>query len=220
MRAAKVADLIPDGNNANKGTERGAFMLRQSVEQAGVGRGIVVDRHGNILGGNKTHATIGELGLDDLIIVATDGRQLVVTQRTDLDLNAEPGTPEHDKARTLALADNRANEVNLSWVPEALADYAEVIDLDDWFKPEEQSVFFDNAQAGEWAGGEQGSEAGDDDRASDATAASQQPTGIKTPLAIALTSAELKKWNAFKEECGAKGDTNAFLKLLELAEGV
>lgn len=189
-------------------------MLRQSVEQAGVGRGIVVDKHGNIIGGNKTHLTVGELGLEDLIIVATDGKQLVVTQRTDLDLSAEPGTPEHDKARTLALADNRTGEVSLSWNVEVLADYAEAgVELDDWFHPDELTGIFDTAQAGDWQAGETSAE----EVVADET--KEQPAGMKTPLAIALTSSELKRWNAFKEQCGVKGDTSAFLKLLENQEG-
>ena len=213
-----IADLTPDPHNANKGTERGLHLLRQSVQRLGLGRSIVTDTHGTIIGGNQAHGIAGEVGLTETLIVRTTGDRLVVVQRDDLDLSADPSSPEYSKARELALADNRTAEANLSWDAAEVVDYGEVVNLDDWFFPEEKAVFFDAIESADW-----GSETGDGDRAeADSEEAETgdrtQPTGIKTPLAIALTSGELKRWNAFKEECGEKGDTTAFLKLLELAE--
>ena len=45
------------------------------------------------------------------------GRQLVVVQRTDLDLDSPTG-------RALALMDNRSSEINLAWNRDALAELA------------------------------------------------------------------------------------------------
>jgi hypothetical protein len=214
VRNAKISDLIPDANNSNDGTERGAFMLRQSVEQAGVGRGIVVDRHLNIIGGNKTHATVGELGLDNIVLVDTSGETLIVAVRTDLDLSAAPGTPEHDKARTLALADNRTGEVSLSWNPEVLSGYAEAggVELGDWFRTEELTGLFETAQTGDWQATQTSAEAVVADETQ------LPPAGMKIPLAIALTSRELKAWNTLKEQQNVISDTAAIVKILEEKE--
>jgi len=105
-----LADLELDANNANLGTERGMWTLQESVIRFGVGRGIVVDRRGRVIGGNKTTETLGKLNPGvKLVVVPSDGDTLVVTQRVDLDLDADPA------ARELAFADNRVGELNLAW---------------------------------------------------------------------------------------------------------
>jgi hypothetical protein len=97
----KVSDLQPDKRNANKGTERGLKALDHSLRQYGAGRSLLVDKHGRIIAGNKTAQAAADIGLEDVIVVHTDGTKLVAVQRDDLDL-------EQDKAaRELAYADNR-----------------------------------------------------------------------------------------------------------------
>jgi hypothetical protein len=118
IREAKIADLIPDDHNANQGTERGNWALTQSIERQGLGRSILLDKDGRIIAGNKTHAKAGELGMENVLIVPTDGKTLVAVQRTDISLDSPEG-------RELAIADNRAGELNLSW------DYSELLDLHD-----------------------------------------------------------------------------------------
>lgn len=113
IRRAKLTDVAPDPANANRGTERGAAALERSLRELGAGRSILLDKHGVAIAGNKTLQKAAELGFDELLIVPTDGRQLVAVQRTDLDL-AEPA------ARKLALADNRIGELDLEWDAEAL----------------------------------------------------------------------------------------------------
>jgi hypothetical protein len=130
VTARKVSDLIPDDLNANQGTERGDFMLTQSLQKFGAGRSILLDKNGRIIAGNKTQAKFGDLGLEDVIVVQTDGKQLVAVQRTDIDLDSPAG-------RELALADNRVGEVNLSWDTDALAAIGEEIDLTPWFTADE-----------------------------------------------------------------------------------
>lgn len=119
VRRAKIADLIPDHRNANLGTERGLKLLDDSLRDNGLGRGIVVDRDMEIIGGNKTVERAADIGFTDVIIVPTDGRTLVVTQRTDLDLDSED-----PRARRLAIADNRVSEIDLDWSPDILASLA------------------------------------------------------------------------------------------------
>lgn len=141
VKTAKISDLIPDSENGNDGTQRGNWMLEQSIQRSGIGRGIVVDRNLRIIGGNKTHAAIGLQGLEDVIIVPTDGKQLVVTQRTDLDLESDI------QARELAWADNRVSEVNFSLnVPQLLADIQKGVELENYYDPEELQAIVTRAK--------------------------------------------------------------------------
>lgn len=111
-----LSDLVLDDNNANLGTERGMWTLNESVIRFGVGRGIVVDRRGRVIGGNKTTETLGKLNPGvKVVVVPSDGDTLVVTQRTDLDLENDP------VARELAFADNRVGELNLAWDAQKIA---------------------------------------------------------------------------------------------------
>lgn len=113
LTSKKLSDLTPDARNANKGTARGAAMIRASLKEYGAGRSILLDRNGAIIAGNKTWENAGALGHKDVIVVKTDGSQLVAVQRMDLDLGDK-------RARQLAIADNRSAEVSLEWDPETL----------------------------------------------------------------------------------------------------
>jgi len=131
--AVKLSDLKQDQNNANKGTERGRYMVAHSLEQFGAGRSILLDKHNNIIAGNKTTEAAADLGIDDVIIVETDGTKLVAVKRTDLDLSNGD-----DRARLMAYADNRASEVGLEWDIDAiLGDLSEGVDLSGMFKDDE-----------------------------------------------------------------------------------
>lgn len=109
MRLAKLSEFRPDPRNANEGTERGRGMLETSVRRNRLGRSVLADKHGVLIAGNKTHEVAIDVGVEDAIVVPTDGTKLIVVQRTDLDLQRDPAAAE------LALADNRVAEVGLSW---------------------------------------------------------------------------------------------------------
>ena|ERR1700722_8732281 len=104
----KISDLTPDNKNANKGTKRGKKMVAQSLKDYGAGRSVLADRDGRIIAGNKTVENAGAAGIEDVILVPTDGTKLVVVQRTDLSL-------DDAKARELAIADNRSSELGREW---------------------------------------------------------------------------------------------------------
>jgi hypothetical protein len=127
----KIAELIPDMRNANKGTKRGADAVAKSLRDYGAGRSVLVDRNGNVLAGNQTVKAVSAAGIDqDVIVVETDGSQLVVVQRTDLDR-------DDPKARALAIADNRAAELGLEWDPANLAELSNGLDLQPFFSTAE-----------------------------------------------------------------------------------
>lgn len=120
-----TTNLKPDRNNANKGTQRGQALLKQSLEELGAGRSILVDKDGNIIAGNKTYSKAQELGMK-VRVVETGKDELIVVQRRDLDLNDPAG-----EARRLAYLDNRVSELDLNWDAEQLAsDAAAGMDFD------------------------------------------------------------------------------------------
>ncbi len=130
-KTAKVSDLTPDISNANRGTERGRYALEASLRKYGAGRSILIDRQGRIVAGNKAAETAADVGIEDVIIVQTDGSKLVAVQRTDLDIDSPEG-------RGLAYADNRVGELDLSWDTEqVLADMTAGVDLSGLWFPHE-----------------------------------------------------------------------------------
>ena len=104
----KLSDLTPDSQNANKGSQRGQHMIEESLRAYGAGRSILLDKHGTIIAGNKTAENCGAIGMEDVLVVQTDGTRLVAVQRMDLDLK-----DKHTKE--LAIADNRTAQVSLDW---------------------------------------------------------------------------------------------------------
>lgn len=125
-------ELIPDPENANKGTERGSHLLHESLESTGPGRAPVIDRGGKIIAGNKIAETAIELGLP-VTVVQTYGEDLVIHQRLDLDLDDPKG-----KARRMAYLDNRSGEMNLEWDLEQMRkDDDDGVPLEEFFFPSE-----------------------------------------------------------------------------------
>lgn len=130
-RVLTAADLTLDPSNANQGTPRGGELLRESLETCGLGRSILVDKHGVVIAGNRTLIAARERGVQIEVVQAT-GHELVVVQRTDLDLIEDP------KARQLAYYDNRVQELDLSWSPKQVNDdLLAGVDLSCAFFPEE-----------------------------------------------------------------------------------
>ena len=124
--------IRPDATNANKGTERGRYMVETSLRETGAGRSILLDADGRIIAGNKTFEAATDIGLP-VRIVETDGTELIAVQRTDLDLSDPTGT-----ARKLAYYDNRASQVGLEWDAEqVLADITAGVDLEAMFRQDE-----------------------------------------------------------------------------------
>ena len=127
-----LSELTPDPRNANKGTERGRNALEHSLRSYGAGRSILLDKHGTIIAGNKTAETAADIGIDEAVVVETDGNKVVAVKRTDLDLAKDPA------ARELAYADNRVSELDLDFDPQAiLTDLQEGVSLENlWSQAE------------------------------------------------------------------------------------
>ncbi len=99
----KSTELIADDKNFNKGSENGAEMIRKSFQKFGSGRSILIDKNNRIIAGNKS---VEYSGIDDVLIVESDGTQLIAVKRTDIDLDSPQG-------REMALADNASAKANI-----------------------------------------------------------------------------------------------------------
>lgn len=143
MQTVKIDELIPDAKNANKGTDRGRKALLDSLKRYGGGRSVLLDKDGRIIAGNKTVAAAAGLGIEDVIIVQTDGKQIVAVQRTDLDIDSPEG-------RGLAIADNRVGELDLSWdVEQLLENLKDGADLTGLFDDNDLSELLASMEAGD-----------------------------------------------------------------------
>ena len=118
-----AADLKQDGNNYRKHSDTNKARIKKSIDEAGLGRSVVIDADGVLVAGNGVQQVIDK---DTPVrVVETDGTELVVVKRTDL----HTGDP---RRKTLALADNATSD-DVAWDFEA-------IEADGWTEDE----------AGEW----------------------------------------------------------------------
>lgn len=130
VKKIKIADLIQDQNNANLHTERGTYMVSRSLERLGAGRSILIDKDNEIIAGNLTTEQAADRGIEEVIVIETDGRQLVAVKRIDMDLD-DPATG----AREMAYADNRAAQISINFDADTIAaDIAAGFDYSDWFQ--------------------------------------------------------------------------------------
>lgn len=129
-----INELTQDQHNFNKGTTKGKKLMNKSLKELGAGRSILIDKHGNIIAGNKTQKAAIEAGIKKVRVVETTGDELVAVKRTDIDINTKKG-------RELALADNAASRLNLEWDEVELANAAAEYDIgiEEWL-PKIQDV--------------------------------------------------------------------------------
>ena len=117
-----AADLIQDEHNYRKHSDTNKARIRKSIDEAGLGRSVVIDADGVLIAGNGVQQVIDK---DTPVrVIETDGTELVVVKRTDLHT-------DDPRRKTLALADN-ATADDVEWDFEAIAE--------DW----------DADSAGEW----------------------------------------------------------------------
>ena len=118
IRRVRLSELSQHERNANTGTLRGRAALEDAIRQHGAADAGTLDRNGVILSGNKRAEVYSEAGMDEVLVVETDGHTPVFVQRTDVEADMPEG-------RALALALNRVAELDLAWDPEELQALAE-----------------------------------------------------------------------------------------------
>lgn len=117
-----AADLKQDEHNYRKHSDTNKARIRKSIDEAGLGRSVVIDADGVLVAGNGVQSVID--GNTPVKVVETDGTELVVVKRTDL----HTGDP---RRKTLALADN-ATADDVEWDFEAIADDWSQDELGEW----------------------------------------------------------------------------------------
>ena len=138
MIETNIEQLVPDNKNFNKGTEYGQHLIEESLRKFGAGRSILIDKNNRIIAGNKTIENAATVGIENVIVVETDGNQIVAVKRKDIDLDSPKG-------RELALADNATGKANLEWDEETIAEAAEQWNID----PADWGVSFDKEEENE-----------------------------------------------------------------------
>lgn len=118
----KIHELKFDEKNINKGTEYGNALLEKSLREVGAGRSILIDKNGVIIAGNQTAAKAGELGIEDVIVVPTDGKSLIAVQRMDIDINS----PDGAKMKILDNTVSKHNYIEDAEVMEAICEEYEI----------------------------------------------------------------------------------------------
>lgn len=119
----KINELKFDDKNFNKHTSQGMSMLEKSLKNYGAGRSILVDKDNNIIAGNGIIEAAGNIGLEDLQIVESDGSKIIAVKRTDIALDSAEG-------RQMALADNATAAEDLSWDNNTIEEVSERFDFD------------------------------------------------------------------------------------------
>ena len=97
-----MTEIKFDKRNYRKHNDKNKSLIRKSLEECGAGRSIVIDNNGEIIAGNGIYEQAQKLGLKTKII-ETDGSDLVVVKRTDLNTDDE-------KRKRLAVMDNSTSD--------------------------------------------------------------------------------------------------------------
>jgi hypothetical protein len=198
----KITVLKKDKRNANRGNDQGKELIAKSFKNLGAGRSVLADKNMNLIAGNQSLDGAKAAGIKEVIIVETDGSQLVVVKRTDIDIDSKKG-------RELALADNITAKTNIEFDEEVVQGLADEFDID----LGEMGFDFDLGNGPEF---EEDHDENDETEQMEASASSDSSENI-FPLAIALTKAEKLKWEKFKKDLDFSNDTDAFKKLFGFA---
>lgn len=235
IEKGSLQDLQPDPDNPNSGTPEGRGVLETSLRDCAIGRGIVTDKNKRIIGGNKTKEALEEQDVD-VVFVHSTGNTMVVTVRDDLDLGADPNTPEYQRARQLSIADNWAGfkGVRLSMgaiqrfvkqgVP--VGRYIDSLDLSRLnarLQAPEGKGYEDDSSSSQTPTNnvepnikERGSGQGkqdSDDREPEPSEPKPRTQVLKIPLAITIPTDQQLAWEQTKERLGCVRDSAAFEKM-------
>ncbi len=118
----ELKDLKQDKRNYRKHNDRNLSLIKKSVDECGFGRSIVIDAEDNIIGGNGLVSTLDKN--TPVRVVETDGSELVVVKRTDLET-------ESLKRKRLAVLDNSTSDTS-KFNYELLREDLQISDLEDF----------------------------------------------------------------------------------------
>jgi hypothetical protein len=200
-RQGNHSEFRPQERNANGHTDRGMDMLASSIEEVGWIGAITVAADGEVFDGSARHEVAGHLMPEDAVVIDHDGTKAVYIRRTDIPTAKDP------RAIKAGILANRTAEVNLDWQCGILQEIGEVVELGDWFTPEEMAAW--DVEASDW-------DAPIDD---DTDEPQPNPDG-KYPIAVALNWTDQQRWAALKVKLGFKRDQDAFVEAMDRLEQI
>lgn len=123
----KAPEIKFDPRNYRKHSEQNKKVIKKSLQELGAGRSVVIDADDTLVAGNGVYEQAQKLKMP-VLVVETDGSELVVVKRTDIHADDE-------KRRKLALADNAAGDLSewnndllrADWAQDALAEFGVVL---------------------------------------------------------------------------------------------
>lgn len=95
-------EIKQDKRNYRRHSDKNKRIIKKSLDEFGAGRSILIDNEGEIIAGNGVKEQWGDKPIK---VVETDGTELIVVKRTDLNTNDE-------KRKQLALIDNHASDTS------------------------------------------------------------------------------------------------------------
>lgn len=202
-----IHDLKQDKSNPNKGNSKGNELIGKSLDKFGTGRSILVDKNDNIIAGNHVQEEAAKRDIP-IRVIETDGSELIVVKRTDVDLYSEEG-------REMSLADNATAKANITWDNKVLkSEFKDVKILKDWglpklepIKPTVAESFHDDDQEYD----DEGDIPEKDDQPK------KEPLDMSNrnyPLSIILNAKEYKEWQDIKKSMKERSDTVVFKAIL------
>jgi len=99
-------EIKQDNRNYRRHSDKNKRIIKKSLDEFGAGRSILIDNEGEIIAGN---GVMEQWGNKPIKIVETDGTELIVVKRTDLNTDDE-------KRKQLALIDNHASDTRLYYL--------------------------------------------------------------------------------------------------------
>jgi len=135
-----IGDLSFDSRNINKGTEKGGELLKKSLQEVGAGRSVLADMNGVLIAGNKTIEQAAAAGINKIRVVQTTGDEIVVVQRTDIDINSADGA----KMKILDNTVSKHNYLEDAEVSEAICEEVQIDGVEYGLMPAKIDVEEDN----------------------------------------------------------------------------
>ena len=99
-----MTEIKFDKRNYRKHNDKNKSLIRKSLEECGAGRSIVIDNDDEIIAGNGIYEQAQALNIP-VKVIETDGSELVVVKRTDLNTDDE-------KRKKLAIMDNSTSDTS------------------------------------------------------------------------------------------------------------
>lgn len=123
-----ISDLIqtPDKENPRVRTPRGRRVIEHSLRTLGAGRSVLADEMGQIIAGHGTVEAAAKIGITKVRMVPTDGKELIVVQRSNLTAKQK---------KEMAIADNQSAALG-EWNPD-IEELSEGVDLEEYFTANE-----------------------------------------------------------------------------------